>query len=58
MTFSNATRTHVICDQNDKEIGWIYTTDEGDQLVHYFNGKPKNFEFTSSIWPKAQLGAS
>jgi hypothetical protein len=37
MIFSNAKRTDVLLDQNKNEIGWVYTTDEGERVLHYLN---------------------
>ena len=44
MAFSNAKRTGVLLDQRKNEIGWIYTTDEGESVLHYLNHNPKKTE--------------
>lgn len=42
MAFFIANRTDVLLDQNNNEIGWVYTTDEGDRIIHYIDGKKKS----------------
>jgi hypothetical protein len=42
MAFLVANRTDVLLDQNKNEIGWVYTTDAGDRLIHYIGCSQTN----------------
>ena len=40
MDFMNAKRTDVIRGSDNREIGWVYTTETGERVTHYFTGMP------------------
>lgn len=58
MTFSSAKRTDIITGLKNKEIGWIYTTDEGDLIIHYLDNPTKNNKIAEMASDRAEHPAS
>ena len=40
MSFTIANRTDVIRGSDNREIGWVYTTETGERMAYYFASYP------------------